>query len=119
MIEHRQLISRGLEEFLKRLQARDCWITFEANGNEHWLQCARGQINMDWPFSHAPESQQLQEYFGALAPFEVVDWDTDMYATINIGKSETEALAPAIDRVFRDIYDLGPDYVLSYKLEDA
>ena len=119
MVGQHQLICRGLEEFAKRLQVNDCWVTFEANGKEHWLQCARGQINMDWPFSHAPQPQQLQTYFGTLAPFEVVAWDADLYVTINIAKSEPEMLVVIIDRVFRDFYDLGSDYELSYKLEDA
>ena len=117
MFKHYQLICRALEELAERLQASDAWITFEANGQEHWLQCARGQINMDWPFSQAPEPQQLQKYFHALAPFEVEAWDTDLFATINIAESDTEVLAVAIDRIFRDLYELGPDYDLCYKIE--
>ena len=114
MVEHHQYICRGLEEFEKRSQFGDCWITFEANSKEHWLQCARGKINMDWPFSHAPEPQQLQKYFGTLAPFDVVAWDTDLYATIKIATNENEILAVAINRVFQELYDLGSGYELSY-----
>ena len=120
MTDHHQLICRALEEFANRLNAgENCWVTFEANGEEHWLQCARGQINMDWPFSHAPKPERMEEYLGALVPLEIVAWESDLYATISIAKSEIEALALAVERLFREFYELGPEYDLVYKLEDA
>lgn len=119
MIEHHQLILQGLEELSARLQTTNCWATFEANGNEHWLQCADGQINMDWPFSDGPEESLLQEYFGSLAPFEVVSWVADLFATISIAKTDIAMLALVVDRVFQGIYELGSDYKLSYRIEDG
>ena len=119
MSENHPIIRRGLEEFSERLNARECWVTFETGGQGHWLQCARDQINMGWPFSHAPEAERLQEYFGALGPLEVVAWDSNLYATINLANTEIEGLTSAVDRVFRDLYGLGLDHVLVYKIEDA
>ena len=42
-----------------------------------------------------------------------------MYATVKIGTADTERIAAAIDRVFQEMYELGADYELSYKVEDA
>ena len=96
---------------------REGWVTFEANGGEHWLQYASGVINMDWPFAEAPGPEQLQKYFGALAPYELEGCDSDLYATVKIGTADTERIAAAIDWIFRELYELGADYELSYKLE--
>jgi hypothetical protein len=119
MDKNRQLIRSGLAEFAERLERRQCWVTFEANGGEHWLQCASGVINMDWPFAQAPALEQLQKYFGSLAPFELESCDSDLYATVRIGATDTERIAAAIERIFRELYELGADYELSYKVEDA
>jgi hypothetical protein len=118
MTEHHQLILRGLREFAERLRSGHCWVTYEANGKEHWLQYAHKQVNMDWPFSRAPDMGRMQEYFGALGPIELVGWDSDLYATINLANPEIEALALAIGQVFRDLYELGSEYELTYKIEN-
>ena len=70
---------------------------------------------MDWPFSHAPEPQQLQTYFGALSPFEPVSWDTDLYATINISPSANETL----EKWLLSKYLIMNNLSLFYKLQSA
>lgn len=117
--EHHQLICRGLEEFAGRRNPNSGWITFEANGDEHWLQYSRGQLNLDWPFAQAPEPLQLKKYLAALGQFEVVAWDKDLYATINIGEPRVEVMALTIGLIFRELYGLGTDYQLTYKLEEC
>jgi hypothetical protein len=119
MGKNRQLICAGLAEFAERLERGECWVTFEANSGEHWLQCARGVINMDWPFAEIPTPEQLQNYFGSLAPFELEACDSDLYATVKIGTNEAERIAAAIDGIFEELYELGADYKLSYKVEDG
>jgi hypothetical protein len=119
MDENRQMICSGLAEFAERLERRKCWVTFEANGGEHWLQYAEGVINMDWPFAETPDPEQLQNYFGSLAPFKLEACDSDLYATIKVGTNDAERIAVAIGGIFEELYELGADYELSYKVEDA
>ena len=72
---------------------------------------------MDWPFEEPPQKSQLQDYFGAVGPLEIEAWDRDGFVTFKIAQWQIEPLVAAIERVFRDLYDLGPDYDLIYKLE--
>ncbi|MBK7997936.1 MAG: hypothetical protein IPK15_04190 [Verrucomicrobia bacterium] len=119
MPDHRELILHGLTE-LRELCAKvdaNCWVTFTANRDEHWIQCCPGQINMDWPFSHAPEPQQLLKYFPESAPIEIVAWDIDLYATFNIAATTDESLVSAVLRVFQDLYELGPEFELTCTVE--
>jgi hypothetical protein len=119
MDKNRQLICAGLAEFAERLERGKGWVTFEANGGEHWLQYARGVINMDWPFAATPVPEQLQKYFGSLAPFELEACDRDLYATIKIGTDDAERIAAAIGGIFEELYELGVDYELTFKVEDG
>lgn len=121
MPESRELILRGLREFREFVEKVDPegWITFSANEDEHWIQCLARQINMDWPFSNAPEPQQLIEYFPDSAPIEIVAWDIDLYVTFNIGETTDESLVLAVLRVFQELYELGPEFELTYKVESG
>jgi hypothetical protein len=115
--EHHQLICRGLEELAALPNAETSWITLESNGGEHWLQYRRGELNLDWPFAQAPEPLQLKKFLAALGPFEIVAWDKDLYATITIAEPKLEPLALTIGLIFRDLYGLGNDHKLTYKIE--
>jgi len=117
MSQQRDIIRNGLQELSKASESEpDCWVTFEANGSEHWLQCTPTRINMDWPFSSPPaESKNLQECFGR--PIHIDAWEADTYVTFTPTVRDVEALVAGIDSVFQDLYDLGADYALDYKIE--
>lgn len=83
MNQQRDIIRRGLQELSKASESgRNCWVTFEANGKEHWLQCTPTQINMDWPFSSLPaENEGLKVCFGLGRSVKIDAWDIDSYVT--------------------------------------
>lgn len=121
MSQQRDIIRNGLHELSNANESgRNCWVTFEANGKEHWLQCTPTQINMDWPFSSQPgESENLRVCFGAGRPIQIEAWDIDSYVTFTPTVRDVDSLIVGIDSTFQDLYNLGAEYALAYKLEDA
>jgi hypothetical protein len=119
MSQQRDIIRNGLQELSNASEsAPDCWVTFQANGNEHWLQCTPARINMDWPFSYSPaESKRLTECFGRSVKIDA--WQADTYVTFTPAVRDVEALIAGINSVFQDLYELGADYVLDYRIEGA
>ena len=100
------------------MEGPDCWVTFAANGQEHWLQCTLTRINMDWPFSSTPEqSESLRTCFCPNGPLQIHAWEVDTSVTLTPAVNDVEALVRGIDSAFRDLYGLGPDYTLAYTLE--
>lgn len=119
MTLHRAIILNGLQELSNASDSgRDCWVTFEANGHEHWLQCTPTQINMDWPFGSAPaDNPMLKACFGD--GLRLAAWEADSYCTLFPANQEVDSLIAGIDRVFQELYGLGAKYTLTYKLEEA
>lgn len=121
MSQNRNIIFEGLQELSDARQSSpDAWVTFEANGNEHWLQCMLTQINMDWPFSSAPtENENLKVCFGSTGPIEVHAWKPDSYVTFTPAVKDVDSLVLGIDSAFEDLFGLGADYALSYRIENG
>ncbi len=121
MKPHREIILQGLQALSNATETgRRCFVTFTANGHENWLQCTPTEINMDWPFSSEPsENQSLRLCFGSAGPLRIIAWDIDSYATFAPAVKDVDDLVSGIDRSFRELYDLGPDYDLGYKLEEG
>ena len=121
MGQNREIILQGLQELSNaRQSAPDAWVTFEANGNEHWLQCLVTQLNMDWPFSSAPtENENLKVCFGSGGLIEVHDWKADSHVTFTPAVKDVDSLVRGIDSAFEDLFDLGEDYTLSYRIENG
>lgn len=121
MSHQREIIRIGLQELSNATETgRRCRVSFAANNNEHWLRCTPTQINMDWPFASPPsENEILQVCFGSGRALCVDAWDMDSYVTFTPAVKDVDALISGIDSTFQDLYDLGADYVLSYKLEDS
>jgi hypothetical protein len=121
MQPHREIILQGLQELSNAADSgRDCRVTFTANGHENWLQCTPALVNMDWPFSSAPSGNPLlRSCFGSAGPLEIQDWEPDSYVTFVPGVQRVDELVTAIERTFRELYDLGANYDLSYQLEDG
>ena len=116
MTLHHAIILNGLQELSDASQSTpDCRVTFEANGNEHWLECSPAHIRMDWPFAAAPiENEILKACFGNA--IQVTAWEPDVYASLLPGSRDVEGLITGIDLVFQDLYGLGPDYTLTYRM---
>ena len=121
MSRQRDIIQDGLQDLSNAAAGgRNCWVTFEANGKEHWLQCTPTQINMDWPFSSPPsESEGLKACFGAGHQIHIDTWDPDSYVTFTPTVRDVDSLIAGIESTFQDLYGLGADYVLTYEIEDA
>ena len=121
MSQQRDIIRKGLQELSDTSESgRNCWVTFEANGNEHWLQCTPTQINMDWPFSSPPgENEDFKTCFSPGRPLKIDAWDIDSYVTFTLSLPDVDSLVSGIDSTFQDVYGLGPDYSLAYKIEDG
>lgn len=119
MREQLDVIRKGLQDLSDAAEpGRDYWVTFEANGNEHWFQCTPTQLNIDWPFSSSPsESQLLQACFGAEVPLQIDAWEAHTYVTLSPAIPDVETLIASIDRVFQNLYDLGPGYTITHRLE--
>jgi len=119
MSQQRDIIRNGLQELSNASESgRNCGVTFEANGKEHWLQCMLTQINMDWPFASPPsESEGLKVCFGSGGPIHIDAWDIDSYVTFTPNVKDVDALIAGIDSTFQNLYDLGADYALNYKVE--
>lgn len=116
---HRDIIRAGLQELAAANQpGRACWVTFDVNNGEHWLQCTPTEINMDWPFSSPPsESENLKVCFGRGGAIDIRAWDTDSYVTFIPADKDIETLIAGIHSTFQDLYEIGPDYTLTYKIE--
>lgn len=116
MTLHHAIILNGLQELSNAsASGQEGQVTFEANGNEHWLQCSPARVHMDWPFASAPtENETLRACFGNSV--QILAWDPDGYATLVPGSKDVEALITGIDLVFQDLYGLGPEYTLTYRL---
>ncbi len=121
MNPQRDIIRRGLQELSNATQSGQNWcVTFEANGKENWLQCTPTRINMDWPFSSPPsESEHLRMCFGSGGPLPIDAWAMDSHVTFAPAVRDVEELIDGIDGTFRDLYELGADYVLNFKVEHA
>lgn len=119
MSQNRNIIFEGLQELSDARQSSpDAWVTFEANGNEHWLQCMVTQLNMDWPFSSAPtENENLTVCFGR--PIQVHHWKADSHVTFTPALKDVDSLVVGIDSAFEDLFGLGGAYELSYKIENG
>ena len=119
MSRQRDIILNGLQDLSNAVASgAECWVTFTANGNEHWLQCTADRIRMDWPFSTSPaESENLQACFGSRQPLAIDAWEVDSYATFCPVLKSVDALVAAIDSTFCDLYGLGADYHLRYEVE--
>ena len=121
MSQNRNIIRNGLQELSNASESGpDCWVTFEANGKEHWLQCTLTQIRMDWPFSSPPaESENLKACFGSDGPVQIHGWSVDTSVAFTPAVKDVDALICGIDSTFQDLYGLGPDYALTYKVENT
>ncbi len=119
MTGQRKIIWNGLQELSNAVASgRQCWVTFSANANEHWLQCTPTLIRMDWPFTAAPaENESLKRDFGSGRELQIDTWEADSYVTFRPNLTDVHALVAAIDSAFRDLYGLGAGYVLTYTLE--
>jgi hypothetical protein len=121
MAQQRETILSGLQDLSNTAASgAECWVTFTANGNEHWLQCTPIRIRMDWPFSTSPEeSGTLQACFGSGGQLPIDAWEADSYVTFVPSLKTVDALVTAIDSAFRDLYGLGSTYRLCYEVEGA
>lgn len=119
MNSHRAIILNGLQELSNASESgQDCQVTFEANDQEHWLQCSPTRIHMDWPFVSPPaENEQLKRCFGQ--GIQIDAWEADSFATFFPLNRDVESLIAGIDRAFQDLYGLGADYILTYKIENG
>jgi hypothetical protein len=116
---HHAVIMNGLQELSNATASgRQCRVVFHANGNEHWLLCTTTRITMDWPFASAPaDNTSLRACFGDA--LEIEAWETDSYLRLIPACRDVESFVAGIDKAFQELYGLGPEYVLSYELEDA
>ncbi len=114
----RAIILSGLQELSNEsVSGRQCGVTFEANANEHWLQCTPTHIHMDWPFASSPaESERLKMCFGH--GIHIESWEPDSQVTFIPLSKDVDSLVAGIDSAFRDLYSLGADYTLTFKTED-
>ncbi len=75
---------------------------------------------MDWPFASPPsKSENLKECFGCGRPLQIDAWDIDTYVTFTPAVRDVESLIAGIDSTFQDLYDLGADYALAFRIESA
>jgi len=73
---------------------------------------------MDWPFSSPPsENEILKVCFGST--IEISGWEVDSYVIFRPALNDVDALIVGIDSTFQDLYGLGADYQLSYRIEGA
>jgi hypothetical protein len=116
----RDVILNGLQELSNMADSgRNCWVTFDANSMEHWLQCTPLLMRIDWPFSSRPSDNAfLEERFGSGQRVPIHSWQSDSYVTFTPNLPDVDALIAAIDDTFRELYALGDNYVLAYKIED-
>jgi hypothetical protein len=114
----RAVILSGLQELSNESDSgRKCAVTFEANANEHWLQCTASRIHMDWPFASSPaESEKLKMCFGHGIRIET--WEPDSQVTFIPLSKDVDSLVAGIDSAFQDLYGLGRDYTLTFEIED-
>jgi len=117
-LQHAIILS-GLQELSNESDSgRRCVVTFEANGDEHWLQCTPSRIHMDWPFASSPaESEKLKMCFGH--GIHIESWEPDSQVTFVPLSKDVAALVAGIDSAFKDLYGLGTDYVLTFKIENV
>jgi hypothetical protein len=72
---------------------------------------------MDWPFASPPsESEILKACLGFGRPIQVDAWDIDLYVTLTPCVQEVDSLVAAINSTFQNLYSLGDEYALTYKL---
>ena len=116
----RGVILSGLQELSNAADAgRNCWVTFDANSMEHWVQCTPLLMRIDWPFSSGPlENEFLKERFGSGEPVQIHSWQADSYVTFTPKLGDVAALVEAINDTFRELYGLGNEYVIRFKIED-
>ena len=116
-LQHAIILS-GLQELSNESDSgRQCAVTFEANGGEHWLQCTPLRIHMDWPFTSSPvESEKLKMCFGH--GIRIESWEPDSQVTFVPLSKDVESLVAGIENAFRDLYGLGAEYQLTFKIED-
>ncbi len=116
----REVILSGLQELSNAADAgRNCWVTFDANSMEHWLQCTPALMRIDWPFSSRPsENEFLKTRFGSGQAVQIHSWQADSYVTFTPNLPDVEAVVSAIDDAFRELYGLGDSYLVRYKIED-
>jgi hypothetical protein len=113
------IIFNGLQELSNEsATGRNCWVTFDANSMEHWFQCTPTLLRVDWPFSSRPtENEFLKQRFGSGQPLQIHSWQPDSYVTFTPSLPDVDSLVAAIDDTFRELYGLGDNYVIAYKLE--
>jgi hypothetical protein len=121
MRQQRETIWNGLQDLSNATAAGgECWVTFMANGNEHWVQCTPDRVRMDWPFSTSPDQNAgLKACFGSGGELAIDAWEVDSYVTFVPVLKTADALVAAIDSAFCDLYGLGPSYTVRYAVEGA
>jgi hypothetical protein len=115
----REAILNGLQELSNEADGgRNCWVTFDANSMEHWVQCTPTLMRIDWPFSSRPsDSEFLKARFGSGQPVQVHSWQSDSYVTFTPNLPDVDSLVAAVDDTFSELYGLGDSYVIAYKIE--
>jgi hypothetical protein len=114
----RAIVLNGLQELSNATESgRQCCVTFQANENEHWLRCTSTRIDMDWPFAAPPaENATLKLCLGEA--MQIQTWEADSFVRLFPACNNVDSLVTGIDSVFRELYGLGPEYALSYQIEE-
>jgi hypothetical protein len=101
-----------------RATGKDGWVSFKSIDAGNWIQYASGTLNFDWPFRGEPDAAFVASFLQPLGELELAAWDIDTYATFNTKCHDWATLTEVIDDLFCRLYDLGPDYVVTWTVQE-
>ncbi len=103
-----QLIHGGLAAFSQVPNA--VCVRYETVPKEHWVECAPGVFNIDWPFAEPPA-----DFSGwpNLGPIQPLGFEPDKFLAFRTQQTSGEVISEVINWLFETLYDLGEDVTLA------
>ena len=107
-VERMQLIHGGLAAFSQVPNA--VCVRYVTVPEEHWVECAPGVFNMDWPFAEPPS-----DFSGwpPLGEIQVLGFEPDKFLAFRTKQTSGEAVGEIINWFFESLYDLGEEVSLA------
>lgn len=106
--ERLKLIHGGLAAF-GQIPGAVC-VRYTTVPEEHWVECAPGVFNIDWPFAEPPSDFSGWPNLGAIEP---LGFQPDKFLAFKTKQTSGQEIAAAVNWFFEQLYELGEEVTLA------